>query len=103
MPSSFGILTSSRARSGSRVGASGSASSPAFPSAHTSKPASSSSSQRSTLMIVSSSPIKIRIVLPSSPRRDPDFGAQAAVVHERQLTAELVADERSNDGEAGAV
>src|SRR3954447_26635938 len=103
MPSSFGILTSSSARSGSSVRASVTASSPSLASAQTSKPAFSSSSRRSSLMIVSSSAIRIRIVLSSRSRREPDFGAQAVVVHERQLTAELVADERSNDGEAGAV
>src|SRR6478609_7788807 len=103
MPSSFGILTSSSARSGSTVRASVTASSPSFASAHTSKPAFSSKARRSSRMIVSSSAIRMRIVVLSCAGREPDFGAQAVVVHEHQLTAQLVTDERADNGEAGAV
>src|SRR4051812_14115591 len=103
MPSSFGILTSSSARSGSSVRASVTASSPSFASAQTSKPAFSSSSRRSSLMIVSSSAIRMRIVVLSSACRERDLGAQTMIVDECQLTAELVADESANDRETGAV
>ena len=56
-------------------------------------------------MIVSSSAIRMRIVsaVLSCTCREPDLGTQAPVVDERQITAELVAHERPDDGEARAI